>query len=226
MYHWVCKYLASGSKDGYKFPARFTAADRYSDSPSELVHKYEIGQEEASLGAPLQKYIAVEVDMDCSWYPSDLSNSCEERKEEWFIKFSCQDNTTVKDIQIQLEDPKFATQLTEWAQDCSYLDNTDSEEEITFLGMSREKFQAFKGPMFHTKCVFAKEQFLWHDYTNVFLYVWPTYRWKQHVGSESNEIHRLIAHREDTSHDLQCYIKEVLDTNERHVIIYPWILDD
>jgi hypothetical protein len=225
VYHWVRRYLVNGLKDKYEFPARFTAADRYSGTPSELVHKYEVGQDHAILGAPLQKHIAVNVDMDCSWYPSDLSSPCEERPEEWFIKFSCQHNPTIKDIQTHLEDAKFAAKLTEWAQDCSYLDKADLDVEIAFLGMSREKFQAFKGPMFHTKCVFAKEQFLWHEYTDVFLYVWPTYRWKKHVGSENNEVCRLIAHNENTSHDLRCYINECLDTKERSVIVYPWILD-
>lgn len=227
IYHWVHRYLVKGLKDKYEFPARFTAADRYSNSPIELVHKYEIGQDCAILEAPLQKHIAVEVDMDCSWYPSDLSNASNEKSEEkWFIKFSCQDNDTIKDIQTQLEHANFTTKLTEWAQDCSYLDKADSDVEMAFLGMSREKFQAFQGPMFHTKCVFAKEQFLWHDYINLYLYIWPTYRWKKHVGSESNEVCRLIAHNEDTSHNLQCYINECLDTEKRSVIIYPWILDD
>lgn len=206
IFYWVQRYLSFGLNDLYHFPPRFTAADRKKESPVAFY---------SNQSRP--KDVAIHVETD--WYWDVETKSAP----SWIVRFSCQDNVVAKEIKKILEGPGFKKKLTEWVRNCEFLAEDEAE---TYLGMSKKKFNAFQGLMFNTKCVFTKNRFLFHEYTDTYLYVWPTYQWKEYSGSTSNEIRNFLSQNEDTQDELKCYFHDFLRTEERSPILFPWIEED
>jgi hypothetical protein len=142
----------------------------------------------------------------------------------WLVRFQCQDEQVAKRIQALLEAKEFSQEVTKLVKKSE----VGLDKEGNHPGMSPSQLQAFEGNMFHVRCRYEKDHFLWNEYIAIYLYMWPTYQWKQYSTDPSDDARYLINHNFDMHNE---YFREVMwglsdPNNNKSVIFYPWIDDD